>query len=158
MALRTLVKANVAGIVERQIEVLEHLRKPETLHIVDKPAAVGRIHVVDWRICDGVCLEVRLEALVCGDGAVVVRSVARVAPRVKVGLEHLGAHVVVRGRDEEAVLVVEGALGGGRGRAGVVAVAREVAERLRADASAACPRREIANTERGKGETYAVLA
>ena len=134
---RTVVQVDVVGVVEGEVEVLEDLSEPKALHVVDE-ARVQLVDVVDRRERDRRRLEVRLEALVRGHGALVVLDVARVAPRVEVGLEHLGAHVVVLGaiENEEPVLVVEVDVALGWGRTGVVAVSREVAERLRADASA----------------------
>ncbi len=140
---RTLVQTDVVGVVEREVEVLEDLREPEALHVVDE-AAIGLVHVVNRGECIDVRrLQVSLEALVRGDGAVVVLGVARVTPGVEVGLEHLRTHVVVFGaaEDEEAVLIVKRGLFGGRDRAGVVAVAGEVPKRLRADAGTTCPKK-----------------
>ena len=134
----TLVHADVAGIVEREVQVLKDLREPEALHVVDEPAPIGRVDVVDWRVRDGGRLEVRPEALVRGDRALVVLDVACVAPRVEVGLEHLGAHIVIRSCDEESMLIIECNLLCGWDRAGVVAVAREVGEGLWANAGARC--------------------
>ena len=104
----TVVQADVVGVVECEVEVLEDLCEPEALHVVDE-AAVKLVHVVNRGERDGGRLEVRLEALVCRDGTLVVLDVARKTPCVEVGLEHLGAHVVVLStvENEEAMLVVK---------------------------------------------------
>lgn len=121
----------------RHAQILEHLREPEALHVVDE-RRVRRVHVVDRRVRHW-RLQVHLEALERGSRAVEVLGVARDAPRVEVGLEHLGPHVVVlrAGLDEESVALVECDVAGRRARVGVVPVGREVGDGLGADARAA---------------------
>ena len=111
---RTFVQAEAVRLIKGKVEILEHLREPEALHVVDE-IRVGRVDVVDGRVRDGGRLEEGLNALHGGGGAVEVLDVAREPVRVEVRLEHLGPHVVVRGRDVEPVPVVEGNVTRGRG-------------------------------------------
>lgn len=117
-------------------QVLQDLPEPKALHIVDEPR-VGRVDVVDTRVRDsrGEILQERVHRV---RRALDVLPVARDAPCVEVGLEHLRTEVVVLVTrvDEEPVLLVEGEVPRGGRSAGVVAVGREVAEDLRADARA----------------------
>ncbi len=123
----TVVQADVVRVVEGEVEVLEHLREPEALHVVDE-ARVRRVDVVDGRVRDSGRLQVCLDALHGVGGAVEVLDVAREAVRVEVGLEHLGAHVVVRGRNVEPMPVVKSDVACAGRRARVRAVARDVGE------------------------------
>ena len=78
----------MVGIVKRQVQVLERLCEPETLHII----ILGRGHVVDvvGASIRNRCREVLLEALHRTDSIVEIFRVARRAPSIKVGLEYFG--------------------------------------------------------------------
>lgn len=132
----TFVEADEARVGEGEVEVLEDLREPEALHVVDE-RRVRRVDVVDARVRDGRG-QVREEGVDRIRGALHVLGVARHAPRVEVGLEHLRAQVVVRVArlDEEPMSLVEREVPVGRRGTSVVAVGREVGKDLWADACA----------------------
>lgn len=119
-------------------QVLEHLREPETLHVVDE-VRVRRVNVVYRRERDRRRLEERREAVRRGHRALEKLHVARRAIRVEVRLEYFRAHevVAVTGQDVEPVAVVEREVARARvPRAREVAVAGDVPERLGADSGA----------------------
>ena len=132
----TLIQANMVRIVEDQIQILQHLREPETLRIVD-PLALLVVHVLDPRE-RAVHGKVLVEALHRARRAREVLLVPRRAVGDELRLEDLRAEDVVRGGDVEAVVVVEGELGVGDNGvgAGVVAVGGDEGEDFGADAGA----------------------
>ena len=121
---------------KKHVQVLEHLPEPETLHVIIL-ARGDVVDIVDAGVRDR-RREVRLETLDGGRRPVEIFGVARRAPCVKVGLEDLGTHDIVRQGDVETMLVVKLELfRGGRCRAArVVAIAGDVGEYLGSNASA----------------------
>ena len=128
-------------VVERQVEVLHDLGKPEALRVVDEVVRVWRLvrvrNVPDTRETCGRGQEL-LEALDRGRRAVEVLRVTGHTPRVEVTFQDFGTLKVVgrAGLDEEAVLIIEGQVVCGDLLVGDVALVREVSERLGANASA----------------------
>ena len=133
---------------KKHVQVLEHLSEPETFHVIDL-ARGGVVDVVDAGVRDR-RWEVRLETFDGGRRPVEIFGVASRAPCIKVGLEDLGTHDIVRPGDVETVLVVKLELLGGECRVARAAIAGDVGEQLGSDASAVGIRRVSMPSSPGK--------
>jgi hypothetical protein len=122
-------------IIERQEQILQHLREPKALHvIIFSRNDVIHINYTCERVIDSQILCERIRSCF---GSVDVFGVTSGAPGVEVGLEDFGAEDVVWGWDVETILVVEGLLVVGDGVAGEGAVVGDEAEDFWADSGAA---------------------
>ena len=143
-------------IREMTLQVLERLRKPETLHLIG-PGRVSVVDVVNTSVCNG-CAQVLVEALNSTDCIVPILDITSRTPGIEVGLQNLRTEYIVRTSDVESVLGVECSLIAiWWGTASITTVTRRESKTLRAYARAAMGiTQSIPNAK--VWITYAVLA
>ena len=95
-------------IIKRQIQILQHLRKKETLRIIHPPAKPIIIINIPNPRKRPIHTQHPLKAAYRRRSSIEVLAIARHAECVEVAFEHFRAEDVVGAGDVEAVLGVEG--------------------------------------------------